>query len=561
MMRQKIQIIALIFGSFYSTYGTVRNVPANFATIQSALNACLIGDTVLVDTGIYYENIIWPNMEDIKLLSVGDSSNTIIDGNQTGRVLTFNDSIIIGNNTRINGFQIRNGSTCNGPGIWVANSSPIFEKVSINNNHTFSYYDRGGGVYLKNSNSIFLSSSIYQNFIDSATSGRGGGIYIEEGAPYFEGINISENHCASTSWGNGGGVYLENSSAIFKKSSISHNHIDTAKWGHGGGIAINMGTILLEDVDISFNNIRSNAWNYGNGIYAIKSNIDLTNVIISSNSCDSTGKWYKGGGGYFEDCDCSMFNCLLHSNVIASNGIYGNGTALYVIYSANISPSFEIVNTTISNNLKGQSMNQATAIICEDCVTNSINIKNSICYNSTNYAEFYDPASVNVAYSDIRGGFAGPGNIDFLPNFISTTDYHFNAASPCMNSANIAWSPAFDLDNGARPLPLGTNPDMGCYESPLLYSGVQSESLNSIIVIYPNPATESQNIEISSSKMEPLTIELLDMVGKKLSSVYQCYTVVGNQILTFNLKTLPSGTYQYKIQVGEDLKSVRIYKQ
>ena len=48
-------------------------------------------------------------------------------------------------------------------------------------------------------------------------------------------------------------------------------------------------------------------------------------------------------------------------------------------------------------------------------------------------------------------------------DFISKTDYHVHAASPCMNLANIAWSPAFDLDNGARPLPLGTNPDMGCY--------------------------------------------------------------------------------------------------
>ena len=36
---------------------TILNVPSNYATIQLAITASNNGDTVLVSTGVYYENI------------------------------------------------------------------------------------------------------------------------------------------------------------------------------------------------------------------------------------------------------------------------------------------------------------------------------------------------------------------------------------------------------------------------------------------------------------------------------------------------------------------------
>ena len=58
------------------------NVPGEYSTIQSALSAAGNGDTVLVQPGTYTENIIWPETNGIKLISAGDSSNTIIDGGE-----------------------------------------------------------------------------------------------------------------------------------------------------------------------------------------------------------------------------------------------------------------------------------------------------------------------------------------------------------------------------------------------------------------------------------------------------------------------------------------------
>ena len=77
------QFLAIIV--FITTFGLAAtiNVPAGQTTIQAGLSAASDGDTVLVQPGTYTENIIWPETNGIKLISAGDSSNTIIDGGGT----------------------------------------------------------------------------------------------------------------------------------------------------------------------------------------------------------------------------------------------------------------------------------------------------------------------------------------------------------------------------------------------------------------------------------------------------------------------------------------------
>ena len=154
----------------------IKPVPSVFPSIQGALNACNVGDTVLVMPGIYYENIVWPANPSIKLLSAGDSSNTFIDGNQLGRVLTFYPNFSIDSNTVVKGFTIRNGlvqgSWSYGGGIFVDGASPSFRELCICNNRLFTNinfgtYEYGGGIYLRNSNSTVIRTMIRNNILDS----------------------------------------------------------------------------------------------------------------------------------------------------------------------------------------------------------------------------------------------------------------------------------------------------------------------------------------------------------------------------------------------------------
>jgi hypothetical protein len=89
------------------TYSTVKNVATDYLTIQDALNSCISGDTVLVQPAMYYENIIWPDISSIKLLRAGDSTNTMIDGNNNGTVLSITFPIV--DTTMIQGFKIIRG--------------------------------------------------------------------------------------------------------------------------------------------------------------------------------------------------------------------------------------------------------------------------------------------------------------------------------------------------------------------------------------------------------------------------------------------------------------------
>ena len=117
--------IAILLSLIINVSATQLKVPSAYSTIQAGLNAASSGDTVLVAVGTYTENIIWPNVNGIKLISAGDSSNTIIDGNQAGSVITISYNQI-DSTTVISGFTITGGGSTNrGGGIALRGSPKI----------------------------------------------------------------------------------------------------------------------------------------------------------------------------------------------------------------------------------------------------------------------------------------------------------------------------------------------------------------------------------------------------------------------------------------------------
>ncbi len=130
-------------------------VPVEFTTIQAAIDSSISGDVILVDPGVYQENLVIDGKGIILTSryqlneSPGFIEETVIDGGGAGAVILIRDCEYMYN--RISGFTLTNGSgffpdtsdNTFGGGICWLNSDPILEDLIITGN-TATY---GGGIY------------------------------------------------------------------------------------------------------------------------------------------------------------------------------------------------------------------------------------------------------------------------------------------------------------------------------------------------------------------------------------------------------------------------------
>jgi hypothetical protein len=112
----------------FSASATIRNVPGQYGAIQAAINACVMGDTVLVAPGVYQNINFNGHMITVAslFLITGDYDyvlRTVIDGGGNGNPVTFNHGE--GNAALLIGFTLQNSGTAyyNG-GICCDSSSP-----------------------------------------------------------------------------------------------------------------------------------------------------------------------------------------------------------------------------------------------------------------------------------------------------------------------------------------------------------------------------------------------------------------------------------------------------
>jgi hypothetical protein len=574
------------------------HVPANYQTIQAAINAATNGDVVLVAENTYYENINFRGkaITVASLFLIDDStkhiSNTIINGSQpshpdSGSVVIFSS----GEDTTsvLYGFTITGGTgsslgpvAIGGGGVNCHNSGAKILHNIIENNHVSSSTEvtNGGGIAGGPINSdswiIVEYNTIRNNSVTNTVSNGGavgGGISIYCNARVNN--NIVEFNKAQATLGTawGGGIlfgasenrlrYCINNKIWYNKAlSPTGTYIDG---GVGGGLVIAgspRAEIRLND--IRYNEVEGNVSlgikSWGAGVLIqnqtsetiFSQNYVAFNKAINNSPCNGAGIsiWnpempFTGGP-------------MVINNIITNNtgGTHGGG----VFTGGFVSNSAILINNTICNNVATNG--GAIYVGYNSSNPSHPKIINSILWNNGTSIYVNTNSTVTVRYSDVEGGYTGEGNINFNPSF-SDTLFNLADSSPCIGAGidsieiiSGVWyyAPPICYFGGPRPNPSGSKPDMGACESPLdtPVVGIEEEYFHlrkfSLEQNYPNPFNPSTIISWQSPVGSHQTIKIFDVLGNEIATLVDEYKPAGRYEFEFNAEKLSSGIYFYQLR-------------
>jgi hypothetical protein len=208
----------------------VRYVPADYTTIQAAIDAADEGDTIIVAAGRYVENINFCG-KSITLTSTNPTNkdiinSTIIDGNDANSVVTFSGTE--SSNCVLTGFTITHGRAAYGGGVYGNGTMATIKNNTICGNKAIGGgklgdYGAGGGL-------LDCNGLIQNNIITSNSAGFGGGL------DYCNGV-IRNNIISDNGWYAGGGMF--GCHGTVSNNLVVRNYAVQ----DGGGLALCNGTI------------------------------------------------------------------------------------------------------------------------------------------------------------------------------------------------------------------------------------------------------------------------------------------------------------------------------
>jgi hypothetical protein len=189
----------------------------------------------------------------------------------------------------------------------------------------------------------------------------------------------------------------------------------------------------------------------GGGIYVNNSTPTITNCIIINNTASSHSNNSQGGGIYFGNAGSPT----IANTVIMRNKSDYEGGGLYIY---NASPY--IINTTITRNV---AVNGGGLYVRYKPIPT---LYNCILWGNTPNEVVKDPVykiTPKITYSIVEGGYAGRGNINDDPLFVSSGDfYHLTKESPAIDKGTSKKVPELDIDGDVRPS--GKRIDIGADE-------------------------------------------------------------------------------------------------
>ncbi|MCX9013628.1 MAG: right-handed parallel beta-helix repeat-containing protein [Candidatus Methanoperedens sp.] len=437
---------------------------ADYTIIQYAIDNSSAGDTILVNSGTYYENVIV-------------NKSLVLQGNDTGGGYpvvnsSFDEAIVID----ANGSTVQDFITIGGTflGINVRSSNNTIR------NNTVS--DSNAGIFVLNSNNTIIGNNVSNNSI--------GGIYLED----FSNNNIVNSNTANN---NTNGIFVDNSENNIISYNILNNNTNKGIYlyiSNNNTISNNTANNNTKGIFITSSENNTLTYNIANnntnGIFLEYSNNNTFNSNVANSNSHGIELYYSdnnnmsGNEASNNDFGISLVYSnytIVTSNVANSNNYVGfslglsfnntfsnNTASLNILYGVNIDSS--------SNNI----FNNNTANLNNDGFSLDSSFNNTLANNSAeqnNYNGFYlRESNNNKLYSNhaSSNNFYGifvyySSNNTFYDNNMTANNYNFDVyggAYPQFNhsidtSNKVDGKPIYYLKNNtdtiyAPPASIGT---------------------------------------------------------------------------------------------------------
>jgi Zn-dependent metalloprotease len=466
------------------------------ATIQAAVYKAAYGAKVNVAVGTYTStsNIVVALAQRIILSGGWDTTFehqvgvSTVDGEnmRPGIKVVWSDVYCV-----IDHFQIQNGKSDQGGGIYNNGTLTITDSIIQNNSVINGFYGvssigaDGGGVYNSSSGSLTINNSEIKDntavFIGSiGAGGDGGGIYslgndltinnstIEGNSATFSGLNPEMG-------GDGGGMVVHGN-VVIRDSTIKNNYSS-----RGSGIASSATSLSISNSLITGNN----SYNDGAGIYLYTGNLDMTNVTISNNTAKSSG-----GGIYIKEGSATINNSTITQNIAEDPNALAIGGGLSNYFNKPVI----LRNTLIVGN---------GADTVPDC-------RGEITSAGHNLIGYGDGCFITPMAGDQIGQVGSPINAkigNLLDNGGATFTHALLTGSPAIDAGDPTSCASTDQRGVSRPQ--GVACDIGAYE------GSSSQAVNAVVRTYtanhtnaipgnllcdqPTPNCDSQNADANNA--------------------------------------------------------------
>lgn len=253
-----------------STAGTL-HVPAEYGTIQSAIDAAARGATVVVAPGVYAERLtLGPNAPSLKA-SGGAHSTFIVGDARDSALVTLNGC---GEGISIEGFDFAGCDGSDGPALVARDSSVRIVDCTLERNRAGGASVRGGAMAFERC-----------RFLDNEASFAGGGASFDGGSHRLTECVFERNEAGTF----GGAVYNRDATLTFTNTTFDGNATRTGA--------------------------------YGGAIYSEGGDVSATGCSIARNRAldDGGAAFIAGGSARFERCTFTA-NCAAGAWTIASQG-------------------------------------------------------------------------------------------------------------------------------------------------------------------------------------------------------------------------------------------------